>query len=637
MYPLPSPNGSTIIVCGHGQGLLILWQGSLPCKPPSKEAALKPVNGASKDAVTIIDSDQEEPAKLFKDVQDFEKTEDEHDVMEPYLPITQTLDLSLGVSVLHLSFPCLPSKHFDSTLKPLPRLLSDRIVVALACSDFSIRVLTIPLLPPSAQTKMKTDLRGTLPSRTTASGYFGEQMIVFSSGHGHRSVPRGVSMTTTMHPRSSAFTSDTIINRHVGGTANHSPRPSGSGSYVHGQDSSIPASQKWDLIVASHSSDFSGLLLIHRVAIIEDSSTLDASFLDSMVPWQVQHLVSPALSIQFNSSLYPAPRHSEVLITDARGVIRIFDCLSHRESHIKGSWLISLYPALQTPIGSVKSLEPILGAQWCLGGKAVVVLLADGGWGVWDLDNRGPKAKKGLKLSADITGGVPSEFAISGSLSISKASENAVNNSDRIRGLAPMTPGTRKTRQEDLFAGSTFRTYGLARGGISVSPASSSSIYKTDDESILLWHGDNIAILPSLLTYWQTKMRGAGNFFGQENRGQFKHVDNASLGHETKNKASLFPDFCMCGTKSGIPDQNNVLISGERSISILTSQIANPSAQGSLYQEETTVPKNCCLLAIGELDINGVDRILANMSNNLQNNDDCLDRSKSVDKVDFLN
>lgn len=583
----------------------------------------------------IIDSDEEEPSKPFKDAPDFEETEEERGVPEPYHPITQTLDLSLGIAVLHFSFPCLPSKPHHSSMKSLPRLLSDRIVVAVACSDFSIRVLTIPLMPPSPQSKMRADLRGSITSRTTACGPFGEQMIVISGGLAHRSIPKGVSITTTTHQSVLAEADDMIIAHHVGEKEDHFLHPSRPGSRVPDENSSIATGQKWDLLVASHSSDFSGLLLIHRIAIIADSSKIDTSCAENSVPWQTHHLASQAISVQFNSSIYPAPHHSEVLITHAKGVVRIFDCQSQHESHMEGSWLISLYTAFQPFFESVMCPKSILSASWCLGGKAILVLLADGEWGIWDLENNGPKAKRSLKTGEGITGRVPSDFAISGWIGTSNAPKTAVKDSEKSRELAPMTPGTRKVRQENLFASSTPRLNGLVRGGISISPTPNSSVNKADDESILLWHGDNIAILPSLLTYWQNAVRGTGNLFGTETRGQFKRVGSASLGGEVRNGVSLFPEPVIPGGRSGTSDQNDILITGERSIIIMASPVADTTRVSS-YRPKTTSPTDQGLLAIGELDVNGMDRILEDMSNDPQTRGDHIGGFGSVKKVGFL-
>lgn len=642
IYPLLSPNGSTVIVCGHGQGLFVLWRGGRSFKSQPKAAELKPVNGASKDTVMIIDSDDEEATKSYSDMPVFDDEEEGRDLSEPYDPLIQTLDLPIGVAVLHFSFPHLPSEPTEPTMKSLPPLLSNRIVIAMACSDFSIRVLTLPLVPPSPQSKMRPELRSQTPNTKIAHGHFGEQMLVVSGGSGHQSIPRGVSVTTTARSLPPAGENDVIGVHETGEPLDQTWNQSRSASPPRSQISSPGAGLSWDLLIASHSAQFSGLLLIHKVAIIADGSKIDTTSAEHNIPCQIQYLASPAISIHFNSSIYPAPRHSELLVAEAKGVVRILDCLSQHESRPEGSWLISLYSAFQNIPGSVISRKHILGAQWCLGGKAVVVLLADGEWGVWDLENAGPKAKKGVEITEGVSGTLLTAFDISGWISTSRALKSSVKSAgltgDKSHGLAPMTPGTRRIRQENLFTGPTDQSNGLFHGGLSVSPTRKSSIQKADDESILLWHGDNIAILPSLLEYWQNTVRGAGNLLGTDTRGQLKRVGSSSLGDEVRNEVSFFPEPYPSTVNSRMPDQNDILITTERGIIIMATPIAEPrtTASSSPSTTVTVASADQRLLALGELDVGGMDRVIAGMSNGFQTHGD-YGNGSPVKKVGFLN
>lgn len=644
VYPLLSPNGSTVIVCGHGQGLSILWRGGRSFKSQPKAAESKPFNGASKDTVMIIDSDDEEPPKPYNDAPVFNDEEEERDFSEPYDPLVQTLDLPIGVAVLHFSFPHLPSEPTEPTMMSLPRLLSDRIVIAMACSDFSIRVLTLPLVPPSPQSKTRPELRSQIPSPKITCGHFGEQMLVVSGGNaggnGHQSIPRGVSVTTTARSLPSAPENNIISVPHPGGPQDQTRNRSRSASRPRSQSSSPAAGRSWDLLIASHSAQFSGLLLIHKVAIVADGSKIDATPALHNASWQIQYLASPAISIHFNSSIYPAPRHSELLIAEAKGVVRILDCLSQHESRPEGLWLISLYTAFQNPPSSVIGHKHILSAQWCLGGKAVVVLLADGEWGVWDLENAGPKAKNRMEVTEGVSGTILNSFDISGWLSSFRAFKGPVKNAgvtvDKSHGLAPMTPGTRRIRQESLFTGLTAPSNSLVHGGLSVSPTRKTAIQKSDDESILLWHGDSITILPSLLKHWQNTVRGAGNLFGTDTLGQLKRVGSSSLGGEVRIEVSLFPEPCPSPVKSRALDQNDILITTERGIIIMATPIGEPRATNPLNPSTTTSSADQQLLALGELDVNGMDRVLAGMSNGFQTHGDYGNGSSPMKKVGFL-
>lgn len=634
MYPLLSPNGSTIIVCGHGQGLFVLWRGGRSFKSQPKAAELKPVNGASKDTVMIIDSDDEEPPTPSNDTPVFDE-EEEQDFAEPYDPLIQTLDLPIGVAVLHFSFPNLPTEPTESTMKSFPPLLSDRLVVAMACSDFSIRVLTLPLVPPSPQSKMRPELRGQTPSAKIINSRFGEQMLVVSGGNGHQSIPRGVSITTTARSLPPVTGAHDPV-----GPQDQARNRSYSASRPRSQGSSPATDRSWDLLIASHSARFSGLLLIHKVAIVADGSKIDTTSAEHSVSWQIQSLASPAVSVEFNSSIYPSPRHSLLLIAEAKGVVRILDCLSQHESRPEGFWLFSLYSAFQTCPESVISRKHILGAQWCLGGKAVVVLLADGEWGLWDLENAGPKAKKEIQVTESIPGTLLTAFDISGWVSTTRASKSSVKNAsvigEKSHGLAPTTPGTRRVRQESLFTGRAAQLNGLVHGGLSVSSTRKCSIQKPDDESILLWHGDDIAILPSLCKYWQNAVKGAGNLFGTDTRGQLKRVGSSSLGDEVRIAVSLFPEPYPSRVKPRTLDQNDILITTERGIIIMATPIAEPRATTLSNSSTTLSSADQQLLTLGELDVNGMDRVLAGMSNGFQAHGD-YGKSSPVKKVGFLN
>lgn len=636
VYPLLSPNGSTLIVCGHGQGILILWSGGRPFKHEQPPPASNPINGASKDAVMVIDSEDEESEKPYRDMPNFLPEEGEGGSSKPYDSLIQSLDLPLGIAVLHISFPRLPSEPHESNMRSLPKLVSERLVVAMACSDFTIRVLTVPLVPPSPKRKMKSELRGQPLSGKNVCGQYGEQMIVLSGGNGHQSIPKGVSLTTTrLDPRTYENEMKDVLN--PGDSQGHTLVGSGSAFQARSQSSLEGTGSEWNLLVASHSTDFSGLVLIHKIAIIGDGSSLTTKSAQHHLPWQIQYLPSPASTISFNSSVYPAPRHSQLLIAESKGVVRVFDCLSPHDDGSEGSWILSLYSAFQASSDPIPSRKHIMGAEWCLAGKAVIALLVDGEWGVWDVENDGPKARNELKLAEGISGTLLTNFTFRGWTTMSYVSNYRAKNSgttfDTSRCLVPMTSGTRRIRQENLFSGPAAHQTSFFRGGVSVSPTLKTSVHKADDESILIWHGDNIIIFPSLITYWQNAVRGAGNLFGDEDRGQLKRLSSASLGGGVWNDVSLFPEFCPSGLRSLTADQKDLLITRERKIIIMTPYVADSRRQVSSNQPAAPSSIDQHLLSIGGLDVSGMDRILAGLSNGLHGG--YRNRSASVKKVGF--
>lgn len=169
------------------------WRGGRPFKSPATKAQEElTANGASIDAIMIVDSDDEssENHEVLPglDDQEFQEENSEYESSEPYAPFIRTLDLPLGVEVLHLAFPHLPWDTHRSSMGALPSLFAKKIVCAVACSDFSVRVVLLPLLPPSSQSKEGTVSRDANSSLGAGESRFGEEMVVLSSGTTHQSV-----------------------------------------------------------------------------------------------------------------------------------------------------------------------------------------------------------------------------------------------------------------------------------------------------------------------------------------------------------------------------------------------------------------------------------------------------------------
>lgn len=617
-YPLPAPNGSTIIVYGHEQGLRVVWKGGRPFKrqPIPVEKKPKP-NGASEDAIMTIDSDEEAPENPdqppYQDNPRFEEEDGDFDVSEPYEPVVQTLDLPLGVEALHLDFPHLPADTQTSGLESLPILFSQKLVLAVACSDSSVRVILIPLLPTSPSSKNRIDLRNTAFNLGAGKSVFGEQMIVLSSGTTHRSIPKGVSVSMTSTPpedledidmdEPDAMIKKTDLKRNVSRSASRS------------RSRSRLRDHQWDLLIASHSADISGLLLIHRVPILLGEAGLSP---ETHIPWRTQYLASPTVSVYFNSAIYPALRHSQLLIVEAKGMVRILDCLPQSKA-AEGSWRLSLYTDFETLQDTTSRRKPLLDAQWVLGGKAILALLADGKWGVWDLENAGPNPTDGTNPFRSTAVDSLTTFALEGWVGDSLKTRKLLKSSstrteNTISKLAPMTPGARKIRQQALFTEPTSQPDGPVRGGLSVCPVQDTSNSRADDEAVLAWHENTIAVIPSLFIHWQNKARGSGNLFGSGVKGEPKLINNVQLGGESCKEASLMPSHHRSGSAKDAATHSEILVTGDHRVVIVTPPIAEPQMRFSPPSPLLSSTTDQQLLTRGDLDVNGMDRILAGMS-----------------------
>lgn len=616
-YPLLSPNGSTILVYGHEQGLRVLWKGGKPFKHQVSADKKSKSNGASGDAIMIMDSDDEAPEKSEQppdqDNPAFDEEHGEFDASEPYEPLIQTLDLPLGVEVLHLAFPHLPADAHMSGLESLPFLFSRKLVVAVACSDFSIRVILIPLLPPSPQIKSNLELEGTASCLGAGKSMYGEQMIVLSGGTTHRSIPKGISITVTPNPHENPeeifMDEDDASIERLDLRSNNSKPASRSRSRSRLED------HPWDLLVASHSADLSGLLLIHRIPIKTGEAGLSSEW---HIPWRNQYLASPAVSMYFNSALYPAPRHSQLLIAEAKGVVRILDCLPQSRA-AEGAWRLSLYTDFETLPDYTSRRKPILDARWVLGGKAILALLAHGKWGIWDLENAGPKPIDGANplrsVSAESWTHFTLESWVGDSLKPGKLLKSSSARTENRSKLAPMTPGTRKTQQQALFTEPPPQPNRPVRGGLSVSSVPYASNSRAYDEAVLIWHGNTIAVIPSLFIHWQNKARRSGNLFGSGAKGEPKMINNIQLGGELCKEVSLIPSRHRPPLAKDDATHPEVLVTGDHRLAIITKAIAEPQLPFSFPSPLLSSATDQQLLARGDLDVDGMDRILSSMSN----------------------
>ena len=552
VYTLTAPDGSTVIVYGHENGIRAVWKRA--CQSREKQEVVEPF----------------------------------------YASVVHTVDVSLGgAEALHIAFPQVPTDMNQDT-KSIPKLLSERIVVAVACSDCNIRVVSLPLLPPKSQDAA-------------------DQVILLSGEPSHQSLPDCVSVTFT--PRPSLEGADVDTNNADHTLKQITSRPVSRSS----RRSSGQADMNWDLLVASHSPSLSGQLIIHRIpcnkSSLEDSTMFGA-------PWSVHRLASPAVSVSFSSALHPSPYHSRLLIAEAQGVVRI---MKYTPKVAEGPWLASLYTDFESP----SETEPpkrksILDSRWLLGGKAIIVLLSNGEWGIWDTNNAGPQAAERALQTQNFK--ITSRFAVDGWVHVkaAKTTTSSMDTKSTTSKLAPMTPSTRKARQAVLFAPKRQQQQSSMRGGISVISSSNILNSRADDESVLLWHGTNIVTIPSFFTYWQNRVRGSGHLFGTGFKGEMKTINDVQLSGEALNEVSLDPGST----------QLEIVAAAQRRLLIIAPPYSQKRrAPVNPHLESNLISTDEQLLAAGELDTFGMDRVLDNMSNGYGVGDDKVARKLKTIKT----
>lgn len=633
MYPVKSPNGSTIIVYGHEHGLRILWRGGRPFQSASpdpdkekeKEQEKPKVNGAGKNTIIIIDSDDDEPSPNVSSTSHgkptFEDEEEEYDPLEPYPSLLQHIDLPLGAEVLHIAFPQVPSEFARYMSASVPPLLLQKIVVATTGSDYSVRLITLPLTPPSPANKHHTDWKRSLASAGNGKGPHGAHVLTLGSNAGHQTIPSGVLITYT--------------SRHAGKRGNEDSEPGKqdvdtpvspsrfrrrSPSKNNSKAEPSPGGTQWDLLLASHSPEITGMLLLYRIPTVTSGSGSDTDHTlstENLVPWQVQYLPSPAINIAFSLSLYPSKRHSQLLLASADGSVRIYDCLSSNSSQGDGHglWLITIHSPFDNHLTATPSRKRIIDAAWVLSGRGIITLLADGEWGVWDLEGTLSEAKTASRRPGNGTSGALSTFVLGGWLGSTARSltKSSSSKSETKSKLAPMTPGTRRVREEVLFTGPPTNETCNLRGGISITKFEDPMRENTANEAATLWHGTKILTVPDLHTYCENQVSGRANLFGANGQSQPAKIEDLNLGGEMASSVDQLP---LTKPNGSPPAHRDLVIAAEHRLVFIVAPLEEVEQGENVSTADAEKPDSTDqqLLARGELDVGGMERVLAGMS-----------------------
>ncbi|KAL2072389.1 hypothetical protein VTL71DRAFT_11732 [Oculimacula yallundae] len=582
-YPILSPNGSTILLYGHENGVKIIWRGGRRfAQQQSASTAHSKTNGSANAAVISLDSDEDgNPAKqpAFVDKPEFEDHEEELDPSHPYSGILQELDLWFGTEVLGLAL--LPSTILkaDSPSWHGADSVKQSIVFAASCADNSVRLVRLPLTPPSPASKERPELRSDFTLANAGKGTWGESVAILN---GHQKPSDGVSITMEF----------------PGTKADSKP------------------SSDAHVVVVSHSREVTGRLLLWRLPVKPSNNQVE--------PFQSIALASPAKSVSFNPSL-SKQYSSHLLVAEAVGVCRIYDyklvLKSNEEpseilSSEHGTWLLSLYASFPPAKNNAQSSQQtgahtgfgrkaVVDAQWVSGGRAVVVLLNDGEWAVWDIEGVGPNAPQGILGRQGIKGGSISEYSLTGY--IDGASKIRTSGPVQITSsrFAPMTPGSRKAADPFSGRGADSRI----QGQISVLEVRSSSPTTPSEESILFWLGDTYAVIPNLAKYWAAnaqKTGGSGSLFNGPSGARMIKIENIDLQGERCSGIEQI----VKGTTSSTSD---ILILAENRLTLLVS---------AKSIRERPTEKSASRLALversingGDLDITGIDQALANLDN----------------------
>ncbi|KAH7029138.1 uncharacterized protein B0I36DRAFT_128765 [Microdochium trichocladiopsis] len=493
-YPVLSPQGATIFLYAHEDGVTIVWRGGRRFKAEVEEAAAHG-RGASKqngnppqDAVMILDSDEEDEAPngkssdTFVDRPQFEEVLDED---APYQEITQTLDLSLGTAVHHIATLPMRPCTAEGAAWGGTSILKEKIVFAVSSASREVFLITLPLVPPSPLSKARKEFQEDLLAGKAGNGKWGETVTLLN---GQERASQGLALNLVQISASSERSKSTDRSQ---STAQSGPR----------------------VVVAAHTKEAVGTLRLWDVP-------LEGANGSRVDPFQVEYLPRPLTSVSFSPS-----QHSQLLCNFSPDAVRIYDYaqasmppddLSEGPFPSQGSWLISLYPPFIRPTSSRK---PILAAEWICHGGAIFVLLADGQWGIWDVNGHSPQGGNLVgKTGSGIKGDALTEFSVTGYVEGTSPLRNpgAQRTSAGTSEFVPMTPHTRREALNTAYGPERLVT---VKGGVSVIPLPSSTT-TSSDESIVLWIGgsENVFAIPGVLKFWEAQYRkgssAGGNLFG---------------------------------------------------------------------------------------------------------------------------
>ncbi|KAI9891635.1 MAG: hypothetical protein M1814_002569 [Vezdaea aestivalis] len=638
-YPIKSLNGSSIVLYGHQRGLRILWLGGRPFKAkasaaiPSDQRVAAKTNGAATQPIVIdLDSEDDKPSdpKEYIDAPEFEGDEADSYV-EPGVAV-QDLDLDIGAGVIQIAVSPIYQDLASSAVPHERLLLAKKLVLGLCCDDGVVRVVTISSTPPSPQSKARPEVVQDILSSRAGCGVWGETLLKLPTAEGFTGKHTKVAITFSPIVQEPDV-EDSLVKMRQGAPRIHFSTKTQPGEIV----------PDFDLLVASYSEQFSGVLFVYRVPLVRSKhakeDVLDISLKATGI-WQMQNLACSLNSLSFNPRPYSKDdkySHAQILLSDRKGAVRIYATTTPTDD--QGTWLLSLHTPFGTsPIfSSLPVRKGIVDAQWILSGTAILVLLYDGCWGIWNIESDITSNNK-PNLSNNLQGGSLTPFSVTGRLEVLSLRPSQPNSqtppSTRPPAFAPLTPRARRTEQGSLF-GHTYddNASGAPRpsllGGIVIQPLIEPST-GASDESVALFYENMLYAVRNIRQYVASRCSNSppntanGSLFGfaPVSPDMLYRVDGLSLHGQTLNGASVVPSLSShTGDKHIKP--LHLVVAGEHQLSFIFPRGRPPGREllrsnsdameldedddGGNSQEEQE------LLAAGALGVSGIDRALLGM------------------------
>ena len=628
LYPVKSSSGSSIIVLGHDEGLTVLWRGGQAPRPDASE-------GRDSD-VMVLDDEQHlsqrhtNTANAHSPRQTEESTPQKSH--EPIVAVHEITLPSNGPPVAAVALAVAPLPADGIVRDSVPAVFSDRIVVAVACSDRTNRLVSLPVDPhqPHRTTKFKQK----------SGAKEGVDVETITEAHVHDAITRGLAFTYTQLPaRRRGWDNSEDESEDDEATA-HTTRQG----------------ELWQLLIASYTTDPSRGVVVARLTFTSDRHN------QRLAQFEKSHdVVFPpgaGVAISFNPARHPSKRHSQLLFADSSGAVRIYETKSLKRRYlgkptfvdpdvppIYTSKLVSTFFApFQRPsdhiLQSLGLRNRIVDAQWVLNGKAILALLDDGHWGIWDYMQAGPRAQTasttaqmGAGLQSVPNAGI-SLFSLQGFLgriergeahasSKSRPTEHHTSQSSQTHSsLAPMTPKTRKSKQTHLFSPPSggLTSDRPVQGKISVATNTQKAAH---DDSLVISYDSAIFIVPSLLSYWKNANTSSASDSGS------RTIHGAALERVTGFSAlgELITSIAQAADSNAEDEDvisRDILVPAEHRLAIWCPVGRERSStkdlrtmfqrsQQSLEEHRAVQRVDQDRLSRAELDLTGLDRVMSIM------------------------
>ena len=449
----------------------------------------------------IIDSSDDEPEQPKQPVYQVSFEDDCADVdnANPFPEILTYIDIDFGTEATELA---------------VCDKVEGKIVVGAACADSTVRLVTLPLTPPG-------------PEQSAAA----------------KDKKKGSKWNETIHVLSGfSMSPDLVAITYQKSTATHA----------------FPT-----LLIASHSREVTGLLLLHTVPVDakDGKPTYSSAAAGHSSSQQAQYLPSPASSLNFND------RNSTLLLGFKSGCVRLY-------SPATSTWLLTLHTPFSAPAPSASpssshsTRKAVLDAKWVLNSKAIAVLLSDGEWGIWDIYGAGPSSSKSILSRGGIKGGTLTPFSLGGYIDgpPAKSSHKTSTISTQSK-FAPMTPATRKTVDLAAAASRSGLEGGNATNGrINVLPLSRNETTAPRDDQVAFWIEDSFAVIHSLRGHWEAKSKKGGSLFGGGNsQSRLERVEGVNLrGEKCSGMTQVDEEFVRLGDEMVVVGEHRIVFVRDR-------------------------------------------------------------------------